>query len=233
VLSPHFSGRVAPVAPALRGGVIGLSPIHRRSHLARATLESIAFEYRRYADVAQVLVPGSSIDEVIGTGGGSRSQVWNQIKADVLESPYRPVAGIESGTRAPPWSPWRRSATTFRRSTPPPPDQQRFPKRRTVPPTGRLRPLPPMVGPAGRRSTDRKPSSQSRPGRGLMARKRLCMVGAGRVGRLHTRNLSDHVGHRAEVAAIVDPRTANRRGTGGGVRRSRRVFVAGRGPRAR
>jgi xylulokinase len=99
VLSPHFSGRVAPVAPALRGGVIGLSPIHRRSHLARATLESIAFEYRRYADVAQVLVPGSSIDEVIGTGGGSRSQVWNQIKADVLESPYRPVAGIESGTR--------------------------------------------------------------------------------------------------------------------------------------
>jgi xylulokinase len=99
VLSPHFSGRVAPVAPALRGAVIGLSPLHRRSHLARATLESIAFEYRRYADVAQALVPGSSIDEVVGTGGGSRSQVWNQIKADVLESPYRPVAGIESGTR--------------------------------------------------------------------------------------------------------------------------------------
>ena len=99
VLSPHFSGRVAPVAPALHGAVIGLSPIHRRSHLARATLESIAFEYRRYADVAQVLVPGSSIDEVVGTGGGSRSRVWNQIKADVLGSPYRPVAGIESGTR--------------------------------------------------------------------------------------------------------------------------------------
>jgi xylulokinase len=99
VLSPHFSGRVAPVAAALRGAVIGLSPIHRRSHLARATLESIAFEYRRYADVAQVLVPGSSIAEVVGTGGGSRSQVWNQIKADVLGSQYRPVAGIEAGTR--------------------------------------------------------------------------------------------------------------------------------------
>ena len=38
-----------------------------------------------------------------------------------------------------------------------------------------------------------------------MARKRLCMVGAGRVGRLHTRNITEHVGHRAEVAAIVDP----------------------------
>jgi predicted dehydrogenase len=38
-----------------------------------------------------------------------------------------------------------------------------------------------------------------------MARKRLCMVGAGRVGRLHTRNLTEHVGHPAEIAAIVDP----------------------------
>jgi xylulokinase len=99
VVLPHFSGRIAPVAPALRGAVIGLSPIHHRAHLARATLESIAFEYRRYADVARALVPGSSIEEVIGTGGGSRSRVWNQIKADVLETAYRPVTGVESGTR--------------------------------------------------------------------------------------------------------------------------------------
>ncbi len=38
-----------------------------------------------------------------------------------------------------------------------------------------------------------------------MRKKRLCMVGAGRVGRLHTRNITERVGHRAEVAAIVDP----------------------------
>ncbi|WP_432840043.1 Gfo/Idh/MocA family oxidoreductase [Dactylosporangium sp. CA-092794] len=38
-----------------------------------------------------------------------------------------------------------------------------------------------------------------------MSRKRLCMVGAGRVGRLHTRNLIERAGRRAEVAAIVDP----------------------------
>src|SRR4051794_33413243 len=36
-----------------------------------------------------------------------------------------------------------------------------------------------------------------------MVRKRLCMVGAGRVGRLHTRNLTERVAHRAEVAAVV------------------------------
>ncbi|MGI9646767.1 MAG: Gfo/Idh/MocA family oxidoreductase [Ilumatobacteraceae bacterium] len=35
--------------------------------------------------------------------------------------------------------------------------------------------------------------------------KRMCMVGAGRVGRLHTRSITDHVGHRAEVTSLVDP----------------------------
>jgi predicted dehydrogenase len=38
-----------------------------------------------------------------------------------------------------------------------------------------------------------------------MSKKRICIVGAGRVGRLHTRNITERVGHRAEVAAVVDP----------------------------
>jgi myo-inositol 2-dehydrogenase/D-chiro-inositol 1-dehydrogenase/scyllo-inositol 2-dehydrogenase (NAD+) len=38
-----------------------------------------------------------------------------------------------------------------------------------------------------------------------MTRKRICMVGAGRVGRLHTGNLVRRVGDRAEVTAICDP----------------------------
>lgn len=38
-----------------------------------------------------------------------------------------------------------------------------------------------------------------------MTRKRICMIGAGRVGRLHTGNLHDRLGHRAEVVAVVDP----------------------------
>ncbi len=38
-----------------------------------------------------------------------------------------------------------------------------------------------------------------------MAKKRVCMVGAGRVGRLHTRSITERLGHRAEVVALVDP----------------------------
>jgi scyllo-inositol 2-dehydrogenase (NAD+) len=38
-------------------------------------------------------------------------------------------------------------------------------------------------------------------------KKRLCMVGAGRVGRLHTRNIVEHVADRARIAVIVDTST--------------------------
>jgi xylulokinase len=99
VVSPHFAGRVAPTAPDTRGAVVGLSPAHSRAHIARAALESIAFEYRRYAEAAQVLAPQWPAEEITGIGGGSRLGTWNQIKADVLGKPYRQVLGVDPGTR--------------------------------------------------------------------------------------------------------------------------------------
>lgn len=99
LISPHFGGRVAPVESSLRGSILGLSPHHGRPHLARATLESIAFEYRQYAEIAKGLTSNWAVTEMIGTGGGSRMLLWNQIKADVLGIPYRPVVGIEAGAR--------------------------------------------------------------------------------------------------------------------------------------
>ena len=47
-------------------------------------------------------------------------------------------------------------------------------------------------------------------------KKRICMVGAGRVGRLHTGSITDHVGHRAEVSTLVDPNTELARELSGG-----------------
>lgn len=38
--------------------------------------------------------------------------------------------------------------------------------------------------------------------------KRLCMIGAGRVGVLHTRNIAEHLGRRARVTAVCDPNIA-------------------------
>ena len=99
IVSPHVSGRVAPPAPKMRGTIVGLSPISTRQDLARATLESVAFEYRGYAELCRTLDPIQPVRHIIGMGGGARSSIWNQIKADVLQMPYRPVTRVDAGTR--------------------------------------------------------------------------------------------------------------------------------------
>jgi xylulokinase len=99
IFSPHFDGRLAPAAPAMRGTVLGLTRAHTRTHIARAALESIAYEYRKYLDIVGQLQPDFSLRQVIGTGGGSLSAEWNQIKADVLGAPYQALSGVDTGTR--------------------------------------------------------------------------------------------------------------------------------------
>ena len=59
----------------------------------------MAYEYAGYLDVLAALVPGTPVTTVVGTGGGSRSAVWNQIKANVLGVPYTAAAEVDAGTR--------------------------------------------------------------------------------------------------------------------------------------
>ncbi|HEY0238285.1 MAG TPA: FGGY family carbohydrate kinase [Friedmanniella sp.] len=99
LVSPHFSGRVSPVAAAMRGSLLGVTPATTPATLVRAALESVAFEYAGYLDVLTALAPGSPVTSVVGTGGGSRSAVWNQIKADVLQVPYVGAGEVDAGTR--------------------------------------------------------------------------------------------------------------------------------------
>ena len=99
LVSPHFSGRVSPVAPAMRGSLLGVTPATTPATLVRAALESVAFEYAGYLDVLTTLVPGTPVTGVVGTGGGSQSAVWNQIKADVLQVPYTGAGEVDAGTR--------------------------------------------------------------------------------------------------------------------------------------
>lgn len=98
-MSPHFDGRVTPAAPNMRGSIVGLSHSHGRAEIARAALESIAFEYRAYLDIIQELKPDWRLRRVIGTGGGAQSQTWNQVKADALGAEYLPIVGVDPGTR--------------------------------------------------------------------------------------------------------------------------------------
>jgi xylulokinase len=99
LFAPHLEGRIAPHDPEMHGGWFGLRIGHRRAHLARAILESVAFEYATYLEAMRELYPEIALERILGIGGGARSQVWNQIKADVTGVPYQRVVAEETATR--------------------------------------------------------------------------------------------------------------------------------------
>jgi L-xylulokinase len=68
-----------------RGGFHGLAGWHDEGHLLRALFEGVCFEHRRHVDV--LCMAGATIDEVVLTGGGTRSAAWSQMMADCLDRP--------------------------------------------------------------------------------------------------------------------------------------------------
>lgn len=95
---PHLGGRVSPAAPDLRGAWAGLTWDHTRGELYLAILESVALEYAIYQHAVRRLLPGAAFTELRITGGGEKSAVWNQLKADVLRMP---IVQIQNGGGAP------------------------------------------------------------------------------------------------------------------------------------
>ncbi|MCX6056185.1 MAG: FGGY family carbohydrate kinase [Chloroflexi bacterium] len=97
LFSPHLGGRICPSSPEMRGAWVGVSWSHTQAHFARSILESVAFEYAYYLGILKDLLPGFEPFEARVVGGGARSEVWNQIKADVLNVPYQRLKGNEFG----------------------------------------------------------------------------------------------------------------------------------------
>ncbi|MFX1453558.1 MAG: FGGY-family carbohydrate kinase [Promethearchaeota archaeon] len=83
ILIPHLIGAGAPHwNPYAKGILYGLSLGHQRRDLYRAVLEGVAIEVKKNIQVFKEL--GIEPKELLLTGGGSRSDFWNQIYADVL-----------------------------------------------------------------------------------------------------------------------------------------------------
>jgi len=80
---PHLVGAGAPHwNPYARGLIYGLSLGHKRRDIVRSILEGVAFEVKKNIEVFSEL--GIAPQELKLTGGGSRSDFWNQIYSDVL-----------------------------------------------------------------------------------------------------------------------------------------------------
>jgi xylulokinase len=92
---PYLSGERSPHPdPLARGAFIGLTLAHDRRHLTRAVLEGVAFGLRDGLDLmtaAGVPVPS----QIRASGGGTSSQLWRQILADVLDTEIATVNTTE------------------------------------------------------------------------------------------------------------------------------------------
>ncbi len=92
---PTLSGATAPRwNDRARGVYAGLSLTHGRGHLFRALLEGCTFALR---DIVQRLDEmGLAGGEIRVVGGGARSPLWLQMKADVTGRAVRVLAGDEA-----------------------------------------------------------------------------------------------------------------------------------------
>ena len=92
---PALTGAMTPewIAGA-RGCFYGLTPSHSAGHLARAALEGTAFGLKDVADRLREM--GVAADRVRLLGGGARSRLWAQIRADVTGLPVERSAVADS-----------------------------------------------------------------------------------------------------------------------------------------
>ncbi len=91
IFLPHLGGRASPVDADQRGAWLGITWTHGPAHFYRAVLESIAYDFAGALAELRELVPELRVDAVRVIGGGARSALWNQVKADVLGVPYVPL----------------------------------------------------------------------------------------------------------------------------------------------
>ena len=96
---PYLTGERTPHPdPLATGAFVGLTVRHERDHLTRAVLEGVSFGLRDSFELIRG-AGGANLTEVRASGGGTRSPVWRQILADVLNAQVRTVATAEGAAQ--------------------------------------------------------------------------------------------------------------------------------------
>ena len=85
LFTPYIAGERTPHGDALiRGSFIGISDQHQHSDFVRATIEGIT--YSLYESIQLIRQEGKDINAVVSIGGGSKSDFWLQLQADVFNT---------------------------------------------------------------------------------------------------------------------------------------------------
>jgi xylulokinase len=94
---PHFVGRGMSLSMSRSGLIFGLTWTTSREQIIRAIMEGWAYEMRRGMEEGPIGGRGIKIEEARAVGGGGRSRIWRQIKADILGIPFSRINIDEVG----------------------------------------------------------------------------------------------------------------------------------------
>ena len=88
---PYLIGERTLGTPYARGVLFGMTPRTGKGAVVRAIMEGVTFELRRALEIVEAA--GHPVEAITHSGGGARSELWSQIKADIYQ---RKVVTFES-----------------------------------------------------------------------------------------------------------------------------------------
>lgn len=97
VMLPHLAGSLAPDTNGKAKGVwFGFTLQHTKAHFMRAIMESLGYILKRNIEALGNM--GIQVKEIRSLGGGSKSAVWSQIKADINQVTLETVKSAEAAS---------------------------------------------------------------------------------------------------------------------------------------
>ena len=95
LILPHFVGAGTPSMDAdSKGAILGLDLSTSRGQIIKAMLDSVSYEVKLSLDAMEAA--GIAVRELRAFGGGAKSPLWLQTKADIYGKPVRAVAVSEA-----------------------------------------------------------------------------------------------------------------------------------------
>lgn len=97
IMLPYLAGSIQPYqAPDYRGGFLGVGLDSKKSDFIRALMEGVAYMLKENLLLLDKM--GTKSDTIYSMGGGSRSDIWCQIKADVNDRKVYAVKESETAS---------------------------------------------------------------------------------------------------------------------------------------
>lgn len=94
---PHFAGAATPyMDTGSKGAIVGLTAGHTVADIYRACMEGVVYEMM--LNMEYLKESGVAIHMLHAAGGGAHSEVWMQMKADMLNIPITALSTVDAGT---------------------------------------------------------------------------------------------------------------------------------------